>query len=249
THGYGRLNAFEAVRIVGPVARGGRGGVDLFLRDNRLDWGNTEQPSNVLMEPVRDTIGHWASMDVKVDAAPYRPAPTAATFDAFADEKPSVAAGAVSRVYVRVRNRGPVASGRASVRLLWARHGADAPPALPSDFWTAYPAASADPASGWRALPCSGGAAACTVPRVAYSGASVAGTTADAAQVVRFDFAVPPAGAAPMDELSLLALVDAGTDRPLPLTRPAEPSDLDVDWLTPRDNNVTQRRYPLAGNP
>lgn len=249
THGYGRLNSFEAVRIVSPVARGGGGGVDVFLRDNRLDWGNTEQPSNVLMEPVRGSIGHWASMDIKVDAAPYRPAPTAATFDDFADETPSTAPGTISRVYVRVRNRGPVASGAASVRLLWALHGADALPALPSDFWTVFPAASADPASRWHTVPCNGGGGVCTVPQVAYSGASVAATNADAARVVRFNLAAPMAPELPADELTLLALVDAGTDRPLPLTRSAEAGDLDVDWLTPRDNNVTQRRYPLAEQP
>lgn len=52
THAWGRINAFEAVRIVAPSTtkwsrnddqwRGGNG-VDVFIRDNKLDWGNTEQ--------------------------------------------------------------------------------------------------------------------------------------------------------------------------------------------------------------
>jgi subtilisin family serine protease len=49
THSWGRINSFEAVRIAAPVAQGGKGGVDIFVRDNRLDWGNTAQPSNVLL--------------------------------------------------------------------------------------------------------------------------------------------------------------------------------------------------------
>src|SRR3546814_14203804 len=43
THGYGRVNAFEAVRLVAPAEAGGHGGVDAFLRDNRLERGNTER--------------------------------------------------------------------------------------------------------------------------------------------------------------------------------------------------------------
>ena len=39
THGFGRVNAFEAVRLVAPTADGGRGEVDLFLRDNQSRLG------------------------------------------------------------------------------------------------------------------------------------------------------------------------------------------------------------------
>src|SRR5262249_10177589 len=53
THSWGRINAFEAARVAAPVAQGGRGGVDIFLRDNRLDWGNSGRPSNVLLGPTR----------------------------------------------------------------------------------------------------------------------------------------------------------------------------------------------------
>src|SRR3546814_1357090 len=56
THGYGRVNAFEAVRLVAPAAAGGHGGVDAFLRDNRLDWGNTERPSSLRMDNPRGFI-------------------------------------------------------------------------------------------------------------------------------------------------------------------------------------------------
>jgi subtilisin family serine protease len=75
THGFGRVNAFEAVRIAAPTANNGLGGVDIFVRDNRLDWGNTEQPSNVVFEPVRGFLGHWQSVDIKIDAPPYETPP------------------------------------------------------------------------------------------------------------------------------------------------------------------------------
>ena len=53
----------------------GRGGVDVFIRDNRLDWGNTEQPSSVTFEQTRGFIPYWQSVDIKVDAPPFRTAP------------------------------------------------------------------------------------------------------------------------------------------------------------------------------
>ena len=66
--------------MVAAAAPNGHAGVDLFLRDNRLDWGNTEQPSNTLFGTTSGTIGHWESMDIKVDAPPYQAAPTAVSF-------------------------------------------------------------------------------------------------------------------------------------------------------------------------
>src|SRR5262249_44726592 len=116
THSWGRLNAFEAVRIATPVAQGGKGGVDIPVRDNRLDRGNTGQPSYVTFEPTRGFIGFWQSMDIKVDAPPYQTPPTAATSDAFVDENPSAIPGDINRVYVRVRNRGPVTASSVTVK-------------------------------------------------------------------------------------------------------------------------------------
>src|SRR3546814_10930914 len=58
THGYGRVNAFEAVRLVAPAAAGGHGGGDAFLRDTRLDWGNTEKPSNLRTATPHGCLPH-----------------------------------------------------------------------------------------------------------------------------------------------------------------------------------------------
>ncbi len=238
THAWGRVNAFEAVRVVAPAAQGGKDGIDVFLRDNRLDWGNTEQASNRRFEAVPGFIGHWRSMDVKVDAPPYAAAPTAANFDAFADETPSATTGELNRVYVRVRNRGPSTAESVTVKLHWAQFGAGLPP-LASDFWTAFPTDPAMPSS-WTPLSCAGSASTvCTLTDLAYSGASVAGTVGDAGQIAQFDFPAPPIDPMLPNHFCLLAMVDTAQD---PISA-ASQATLVVDTITPNDNNVTHRNY------
>ncbi len=234
THGYGRANAFEAVRIVAPTADGGLGGVDIFLRDNRLDWGNTEKPSSYLFEPTRGLIGFWSSVDIKVDAPPYQPAPTTpAAFEAFTDENPKE--GMTNRVYVRVRNRGPDAATSVTVKLHWAFAGTSLP-SLPSDFWTTFPADSSD-TSKWHPI------SAQTIANLDYCGASVAGTAADAAQIVQFNFNAPmvnPTQPKP-DHYCLLAIIDSSDD---PVSADSQ-TKLVVDNITPNDNNVTHKNVSL----
>ncbi len=244
THSWGRVNAYEAVRVAAPVAQGGKGGVDILVRDNRLDWGNTEQPSNMLFEPTRGYIGHWRSEDVKVDAPPYAAAaPTPATFDAFVDETPSAMSGQVNRVYVRVRNRGPVTASAVNVKLHWSQFGT-ALAALPADFWTAFPNNSAD-TTQWHPVDCATAPPAplpstvCAISNLAYSGASVATTASDAAQVVRFNFPAPGVDATLPNHFCLLAIVTSPQD-PVAST---STSSVIVDNITPTDNNVTHRNY------
>ncbi|WP_309887689.1 S8 family serine peptidase [Archangium sp.] len=238
THGWGRVNAFEAVRVVAPTAQGGRGGVDIFFRDNRLDWGNTEQPSNTLFEPTRGHMGHWESMDIKVDAPPHRKAPTAANFDAFTDETPSAIPGRVNRVYVRVRNRGPTPASSVTVKLLWSQLGTALTP-LPGDFWTAFPGNSAD-TTQWHPLDCQGTASpSCTLTQLAYSGSSVATTSSDAARIVQFDFPAPPVNPNLPNHFCLLALADSPEDG----IAASSKAGFVVDDITPTDNNVTHRNY------
>ncbi len=241
-HGWGRLNAFEAVRVVASAAQGGHAGVDLFLRDNRLDWGNTGQPSNTLFEAPRGTIDHWESMDLMVDAPPYQMAPTAATFENFTDETPSTVSGDVNRVYVRVRNRGPEEAATIKVKLHWAQFDT-APPPLPADFWMQFPADSTD-TSQWHPLNCAGtSGSTCTITNLAYSGASVAMTSGDAARIVQFNFPVPAVDPALSSPLRLLAIVDSPQD---PISQSSRASSV-VDDITPTDNNLTQRNYMLVG--
>ena len=249
TRSWGRLNALEAVRVTAATADGGKGGVDIFIRDNRLDWGNTtghqgEQKSNVLFENPRGYIGHWRSVDIKVDAPPYSANPTtAAAFEAFQHENP--VSGELNRVHVRVRNRGHIDAKDVDVKLHWAFAGTGLP-GLPSDFWTAFPADSAD-TSKVHPLGVE------TISTLPYSGASAAGCPGrtapaclgqtDNAQIVHFDFPGPPLGTAgDIDHFCLFAVIDSALDPIDPLTE----NLFVIDQVTPRDNNVTHRNLKLV---
>lgn len=114
THGYGRINAYEAVSV---AARG----VDIFMRDNRLDFGNTEKPSSTLFGDSESFIPYWQSPDIEVHG---------------------------NSVIVRVRNRGPVEANSVTVRLYACFIGQQEPPSeppflelpdLPEGFWDAFP--------------------------------------------------------------------------------------------------------------
>jgi len=236
THGYGRINAFEAVRIAAPKELGGRAGVDILLRDNRLDWGNTEQPSHLLFEPERfeperGFIPYWESVDIKVDAPPLELLPLidAATFDALADEIPKEAEK--NRVHVRIRNRGYASALITTVRLYWCLAGT-AFPALPTSFWSDFEIDDST-SSEWRPL------GSQSIVCLRYSGSSVAGTDDDAAQVVSFDFPVPAKGPR---HYCFLAIIDSDQD---PVS-PESTSLLVVDAVTPNDNNVTQRNVIMV---
>ncbi len=232
THNNGRLNAFEAVRVAAPAGIGGLGGVDIFIRDNRLDWGNTERPSNTLFEATRGFIPHWHSVDIKVDAPPLMAIPptTHAQFEAFVDEDPIEST--TNKVYVRVRNRGPITATSVTVKMHWAFAGTALPP-VPADFWTAFPADSVDTTT-WHPTP------AQTISNLAYSGASAAGTVGDNAQVLSFNFnapAIDPTAAAPR-HYCVFVVLDSSQD-------PVNESNLVVDIATPGNNNITHRNLAL----
>lgn len=238
THGFGRVNAFEAVRLIASAAGGGHGGTDIFIRDNRLDWGNTEKPSSYTFEQTPGFIPHWQSVDIKIDAPPYRTTPpvTAAEFDGFAHENPL--SNTLNKVYVRVHNRGPRAATNVQIKLNWAFAGAGLP-ALPSDFWIAFPGNASAP-SGWNPI---GTIAMPANSALAYSGASVAGTAADSSFIATFDFNAPVFDPALQDpeHYCLFAVISSDED---PVSADSMMS-LVPDDITPRDNNVTHRNVQL----
>lgn len=249
THGYGRVNAFEAVRVMAPASAGGKGGVDIFLRDNDLDWGNTEQPSNVTFERKRGFIPHWESPDIKVDAGPeYQEYPGIYTtpslaFDALTDEKP--VAGVENRVYVRVRNRGPKSAEDVTVRLFGSLMGAMAPP-LPEEFWTEFKSGTFTPGD-WTLIDSKAltGSLATSGSTAAREGRESTVIEEDKAQVCPYLEWTPSVASDGMPRnYTLLAIVDSPNDRPGPYgkseTEVVE-SDLVVDLLAASDNNVTLR--------
>ncbi len=205
THGWGRVNAFEAVRVADQ-------GIDVFARDHRLDWGNTERPTGTL-------IGQWwHSVDVKIDAPPYElstPAASAAEFANKLTDEDAIS-GAKNRVYVRVRNRGPNSASSVDVSLHWEFAGAGSLPTWP---WS----------SGQQINTKS-------ISSVPYSGSSVAGPAGgpgDPAQVVSFEWTAPAprAGQPNPDHFCLLAKLDGGSQDP-PLSRTGR-----LGNIVPHDNN------------
>ena len=250
THGYGRVNAFEAIRVVAPVSAGGRDGVDLFIRDNELDWGNTEQPSMTLFDSPRLTMANPQSPDIKVDADPISNTPPAdgVTFDLLSDEVPKN--GKQVRVHVRVRNRGPVDATSTKVMLLLAQVSASAP-GLPSDFWSQFPN-NLSPAGEWTIV---GTKTIITPPSgtVRYSGCSAARqsreespteTVPDEAGLVWFDFTWPMKTLNGSNHFVLFAIADSDQDHPSPRTSPSS-DDLAPAQLVPKDNNLARRDVQL----
>jgi hypothetical protein len=210
--------------------------VDAFLRDNRLDWGNTEQPSNVLMDSSHGVIPYNESVSIKIDAPDYESAPptTPHEFAAFPDEDPR--AEATNKVYVLVRNRGRNDATNVVVKLLWTFAGTNLPD-LPSGFWNVFPA---DPTitAPWTVIDTK------TIPSVGYSGASIATQAGDGAQIVTFDFVAPPLdpSLAAFRDYCLFAVIDSMGD-------PVSRGNLHPDEITPKDNNITLRTVSLQDPP
>jgi subtilisin family serine protease len=241
-HGYGRVNAFEAARIAAPVNNGenesGRGGMDIFMRDNYLDWGNTEQPSGTVFEEVRDFIPFWKSQDIKVDAPPFEvPITNSTAFDNLSDENPK--GGIRNRVYVRVRNRGYRTVNSVTVKLHWADACAGFP-ALPTDFWDRFPADASD-VSVWHPFPPK------TISDLRYSGSSLAGRGLfDESQIVMFEFDAPMHPAALIrNHYCLMALVSSPDDVMPTNELKIDPQRLSMDFVTSHYNNASHRNYAI----
>jgi hypothetical protein len=241
THGYGRLNAYEAVKIASADRdKGGRNGVDIFLRDNELDWGNTEKPSSYSFEPDRGTQGWWRSMDIVFDAPPFETVPPIldnSFFERLVSANDDPISGTLNKVYVRVRNRGYRAAATVTVKLQWVHAGATLPQ-LPEHYWDDFPGNRAEP-SEWTILPSQ------PIFSLEYCGASVAGSAADAAQVVSFDFNAPVHDPSTRNHYCFAAIITSADD-----LMPAEelrddPERLNMDYITKKYNNATHRNYSM----
>ena len=216
THGWGRVNAYEAAKVASDE-------VDIFVRDNRLDWGNTQQPSGTRFSaPSRKFIPWWQSVDIKVDApdsnGQYQSQPTAsAAFESLTNEDPK--SDETNHVYVRLRNRGPKAASNVKVTLYYAFAG------------TTLPRFSNLTKIGSQ-----------TVSTLPYSGPSVAGTAGDPAKIVQLDWKAPQPkiGQPNPNHFCLLAVIESQGDKPDSTSGP-------VANLVPNDNNITLDNVEVNG--
>jgi subtilisin family serine protease len=256
-HAYGRINAFEAVRLAAPAIKGGKENRDIFLRDHPWDWGNTEQPSDTLFEARKASDGTWKrkrirnfqSSDIRIDANASPSGAQSDISDSFTGMNETPQPGTLNRTWVRIRNRGQQSVPSATLTLYWTIHDKLPARQLPA---TICPPAANNDAPCWHPLPPE------VLQDLPYSGASVAGCPnrtvdncprdssgapmTDAAQFKSFD--IPPSVS--WDEkkqsLALLALADSAAFDPLSSTLPTgtgPPAEgALVDYVT-SDNNVT----------
>ena len=102
-----------------------------------------------------------------------------------------------------------------------------------------FPSDSTD-TSQWHPLDCTGtSSSVCTINNLTYSGASVANTVSDGAQIVSFDFPAPAIDPLLANHFCLTAMVESPQD---PIS-PDSKGSFVVDNITPNDNNVTHRNY------
>jgi photosystem II stability/assembly factor-like uncharacterized protein len=133
--------------------------VDLYFRDHLMSTGRVlPTPEPVLAgfeDPLQyvnlgDPLYHWMCADIKVDALEGSPPAfqmPIASVDYLKYETKlqhrNAQRGNVNRAYVKVNNRGFAPGSNVVVKLLWADASAGLP-ALPPDFWAAFPNNSAN---------------------------------------------------------------------------------------------------------
>jgi photosystem II stability/assembly factor-like uncharacterized protein len=191
--------------------------VDVYLRDNTVDTGRLSPSPFGADDPF--TFGAqtfwWQSVDIKVDSMPFR---TAALddvdFEIFGDDQSMIGGddedrgiqfaagllaenpigGQVSRVYVRVNNRGTITATNVAVKVFFASIDTVAFPDLPQNFWMNFPNNLVPATSLWQPI-----ASHKVVPSIA----------AGSSQIVGFEWPVP---LATVNSIPLLAVVHAEND-------------------------------------
>jgi hypothetical protein len=140
---------------------------DIFLRDHLMSTSRIlpvpEGVAAAFADPLQhvslgDLLYHWMCCDIKVDALEGSPPayqiPVAGSVDYVTFEATLLhrnpQRGNVNRVYVQVHNRGFAPASNVTVKVLYAPASAGLP-ALPSDFWTAFPNDAAV-ASPWQPI-------------------------------------------------------------------------------------------------
>lgn len=213
---------------------GGCPDVDIYLRDNILDTGEVIPTPWTTPDPTQPGafVHHYNSADIKVDAPPFDATDALTDGVEFDDpEHPYTGFGVkiedidgiahndpirtqVNRVYVQVHNRGWQKADSVTLKVIYADAGAGLP-ALPADFWTAFPADTFDQ-TNWKPV----------------GTATVTDLLPNVPQIRVFNW-TPPAGTS--DHVCLGAMIHSDQDPLLPQT------ELNMDILTPYNKRVTHR--------
>lgn len=250
SYSYGRVNAFEAVRLVAKDEdKDGKNNMDLFLRDHQWDWGNTEQDSDTKFTCCPRTKAKVQSVDLKIEVEPDETADTEISLDKFRELKSQPPkSGKRNRIYVRLRNRGQTTVETASLRLLWAPFK-DKLPDLPEKFWTDFEPQSSE----WKLLEPR------EISHLEYSGASIAGCPGrevpeclptsnkptDKGRVFVFDSSDFEWNMK-KQRLALIAVVNSDDDKVL-ASQNGRPAD--IDWTDPMTNVVMDNNVTLWTSP
>ncbi|MDX6530254.1 MAG: hypothetical protein QOH41_2544 [Blastocatellia bacterium] len=218
--------------------------VDLYFRDHLMSTGRilpTPEPVLAGFEDLLqyvnlgDPLYHWMCADIKVDALEGSPPAfqmLASAVDYLAFETKlqhrNAQRGNVNRAYVKVNNRGFAPGSNVVVKLLWADASAGLP-ALPPDFWTAFPNNSTN-TTAWHPL-LKGAATFQTITTLSPTEPSV----------LEWDFPLPATAAT---HSCLLAVMDCPGD-PIP----AGNKIFDVDNLVRNEKRVGLKNLHVVNIP
>lgn len=229
TYGYGM---FEIDLVASCPA------VDLYIRDNKLDTGETTPSPSGVIDPT--TVGRnvywWESADVKVDAFPYFATDAlfdGVEFDLTAPEDPvrnDASHPNPNRLYVQVHNRGPLATNNVKVKALWADASAGLP-ALPADFWSSYP-------NDWSAV------SAWNTVNAAVPFQTIPTLLPHTPKVLLWDWNVPPSAATH----TCMFVVISSDEDPV-MHSDAVPNDHLLWVLVPNDKHITLRNLHVVTLP
>ncbi len=242
--------ALDPVRNVLRAATHGRGtyrinlggscpDVDIYLRDNIIDTGEVTPSPSGISDPtqVGVVVRHYKSADIKVDAPPFDLVDVLIDGVEFDDpEHPYTGFGVkiediagiqhnkpirnqTNRVYVQVHNRGWKKVNSVTIKLLYTDAGAGLP-ALPANFWTAFPADTFNQ-TNWKPI----------------GTTTISDLLPNVPRVLSWNW-TPPATTS--DHVCLLAMIHSAQDPLLPQT------ELNVDILTLGNKRVTHRNvHPI----
>ena len=212
--------------------------VDIYIRDNKLDTGETvPSPSNVL-DPTMPggSVYWWESADIKIDSYPYYAVDSlfdGIEFDLSTNEdviRNDASHPDPNRLYVQVHNRGPLPAHNVKVKVLWLDCAAGTP-FLPADFWSNYPNDWTSP-TDWKTVD------------VSTPFQTISELQPNTPKIVMWDWTVP---ATASDHVCILCVISSDED---PVNRSDAVQDDHKPWIiAPNDKHISQRNLHVVTAP